>query len=112
MLHPNLSQSFVRYYYLAARNGSSAEVIKVLNSQRHTIDVPLWEEDVILEPIFTRPMTRKEKSHCKGGEVWKLFNDWDKFCKDLSKSGVEGNALKELEFYKNGLQPTDDTALV
>lgn len=110
MLHPNAKSSCVRYYYLAARNGNSAEVIKVVNGQSYTIHVPLWEEDVVLEPIFSRPMTCKEESSCKGIEVWKLFNDWDKLYKDLKK-GAEENDLKKLEANVSGLLVAEDTSL-
>ncbi|MBC5993075.1 hypothetical protein [Pontibacter cellulosilyticus] len=108
MLHPENNKACVRYYYLAARNGNSAEIIKVLNSQRYTIDVPLWEEDVILEPFYTRPMTKKEEHHCKGSETWKLFYNWNKLYADLSKNGAGEHELKELQDRQKNLMSAEN----
>ncbi|GAB3201660.1 hypothetical protein ABID22_001421 [Pontibacter aydingkolensis] len=108
MLHPSTNKACVRYYYLAPRNGNKAEIIKVLNSHRYTIDVPMWEEDVILEPFYTRPMTVKEEHNCRGAETWKLFSDWSKVCADLLKNGVAENELKELENYRDNLLSSEN----
>lgn len=108
MLHPENEKACVRYYYLSARNGNSAEIIKVLNSQRYTIDVPMWEEDVILEPFYTRPITSKEEHACRGAETWKLFSDWNKLYADLLKNGVTKEELKELEHYQRNLSSSEN----
>ena len=108
MLHPIKNTACVRYYYMPARNGNSAEIIEVLNSQQCTIDVPVWEEDIILEPFYMRTITSKEEQTSNGAEIWKLFYDWKKLYADHQKYGVEKADMILLESFRSRLSLSAD----
>ncbi|WP_299825359.1 hypothetical protein [uncultured Pontibacter sp.] len=103
MSHPQNIKAFVRYYYLAAREGRSAEIIEVLNSKSHTVKVPMWEEDILLEPFHTRALTRKEGAAYNKAEVWKVFEDWEELYGDHEKYSVRQNEMLALENFRNQL---------
>ncbi|MEJ8802806.1 hypothetical protein [Pontibacter sp. H249] len=99
----SVHKACVRYYYLPARHDKYAEIIEVVNSQHYTIDVPMWEEDIILEPFYTRFITTKEEKHCRGSEIWKLFSGWEKLYSDHQKYEVEEKDVLLLKEFKNTL---------
>jgi hypothetical protein len=103
MLHYHTSTNCVRYYYLSARYGNSPEIIKVLYSQNKIVDVPMWEENISLEPFHSRALTPHEQIDCQGKEVWDIFMTWDELFAEEDKFEVETQELIVLENFKDHL---------
>ncbi len=103
MLKPDSRKACVCYYYLPARYGNNAEIIKTLYSQNNTISVPMWEENIMLEPFHIRYITPEEVQYYNGVEVWEVFQSWDELCAEEQKCEVEENELKILEHFRDSL---------
>lgn len=88
MLYPQNNKAYVRYYFLPARNGNKPEIIEVINSRLHAVDVPMLEEDLLLEPFYTRSVTMKEAMDYGESEIWVVFSTWDELQADHEKYEV------------------------
>lgn len=86
----------VRYFYLPANNTRDAEIIQVLNSGGHAVQVPMREEDVELTAFFERELTKSEKLTYKNSETWKVFTSWDEIEQDHINYGLAGDVLPVL----------------
>jgi hypothetical protein len=93
---------------MPARKDSQAEIIMVLNSREEVITVPTWEEDIELEPFYTRPLTSIEADTTKEAELWKVFLSWDSLHNDHYKMEVQEKYLDALETYKVSMPLTED----
>ncbi|MDX5417667.1 MAG: hypothetical protein LPK09_00520 [Hymenobacteraceae bacterium] len=89
------------YYYMPASAERPAEIIEILNSDRPYIQVPMREEDVMLEAFFMREMSEDEiKSH-GSNQVWQIFGTWGELIDDHLKHHVNDYILAELFRYKD-----------
>ena len=74
--HTGNKLSQVCYFYLASINGSSSEVIQVINCTSPSIIIPVPEEDMELSCFFYRNMTATESRHFKNTSSWRIFTCW------------------------------------
>ncbi|MBD1398351.1 hypothetical protein H9Q13_14360 [Pontibacter sp. JH31] len=89
------------YYYMSANAERPAEIIEILNSDRPYVQVPMREEDVMLEAFFVRDMSAEEIQSHGNNQVWQIFGTWGELIDDHLKLHVNDYVLAELFHYKN-----------
>lgn len=94
--HPCQGQHQVSYFYLPASNGKPAEIIVVLNSTSDTIQIPVPEEDVVLQVFFQRSITPAEAKRYGTEEIWRIFNTWPLLKADHAKYNVSPAVMELL----------------
>ena len=89
------------YFYLPASDERSSEIIQILNAGELHIQVPMREEDVVLESFFQRDMTEAEINWYGSQEVWQIFGTWGELVDDHFKFKVSDYILSELSHFKH-----------
>ena len=88
------------YFYMPASDERPAELIQILNCDSTYIQVPMREEDVMLDAFFVRDMTETEVQNFSGSQNWQIFVHWDDLHEDHVRYKVSDKVLKELEQFK------------
>jgi hypothetical protein len=88
------------YFYLPASEGRPAEIILIVNSDKRFIEVPMREEDVVLESFFQRDMTDVEIKTLGNNQVWQIFGSWNDLADDHIRYQVSDYVLSELFYFK------------
>ncbi|WP_461490540.1 hypothetical protein [Pontibacter sp. HJ8] len=95
------NQHQAAYFYLPASEGRSAEIILIVNSDRRFVQVPMREEDVVLEAFFQRDMTEMEINSFGTNQVWQIFGTWNDLADDHIRYRVSDYVLSELYYFKD-----------
>lgn len=89
------------YFYMPASDERPSELIEILNCDNKYIQVPMREEDIVLEAFFVRDMTEKEIQNFSNTQVWQIFATWGELLEDHLRYHVDTFVLSELNRYKN-----------
>ena len=95
------NQHLTAYFFLPASDERSSEIIQILNAEELLIQVPMREEDVVLESFYQREMTEAEISRYGKQEVWQIFGSWGELFEDHLKLQVSECALSQLSHFKS-----------
>jgi hypothetical protein len=106
MFEPSILTAFVRYYYLPALNGGYPEIIEVVNGKYDLIKIPTLEEDLILEPVFKRNLTKKEAKYFKNNETWLVFSSWSELVTEHESRDVSQEDMTAIAEFKYLLSKT------
>ena len=94
------NQHLTAYFYLPASDERPSEIIQILNANELLIQVPMREEDVVLESFFQREMTEAEIGKYGRQEVWQIFGSWSELIEDHFKLQVSEYVLSQLSHFK------------
>lgn len=78
-----------------------AEIIQIMNTDRRYIQVPMREEDIVLEAFFQRDMTVAEIDSFGSNQVWQIFGTWHDLLDDHLRFDVSDFVLSELSRYRD-----------